>query len=137
MIDKIQYSICRTQGDLYEWAANNKFMFPEFSDIYMNSDFCRRTMDTNYSRFQLREPEEHMDFLIIKNPEILEHKYTDKHFRNDVAYWIGFTYRHIWFETKMPSKEIVTRYPFKKMCAWYPGLHTLDEEDSIDRILGR
>lgn len=137
MLDMIEYSICRTQGDLYEWAAQAKLIFPDFSDLYMNSDFCRRSMDTSYSRFQLREPGEHMEFLEMEIPDICNHKYLgNEQFHEDVAYWIGFMYRYIWFGTKLPSREIVSKYPFAKMCNWYPGLHTLDEEDAYNIIIG-
>ena len=137
MLDNIQYDICKTQGNLYEWAANEGLRFPEFSNAYMKSDFCHRSMDTEYSRFQLREPEEHIDFLVMEIPTLLQQKYNNEYFSGDVAFWIGFTYRQLWFETGMTSKEIVEKYPFDRMLACYPGLHTLDEDMAADILLGR
>ena len=38
-----------------------------FANQYLSSDFCRRSMDTIYSRFFVADELEHLDFII---PEI-------------------------------------------------------------------
>lgn len=55
-------------------------------------------------------------------------------FDPDVVQWIGFTYRMLYIETKIPSAELCNIVSFDAMCGYYPGLHTLDEEMAIDII---
>lgn len=70
--------ICRTQGDLFEWAADEHYKFPDFSDIYPGSDICARSMDSEYSRLQLMEPLEHMDFIRMEIPNIDDIRFFDE-----------------------------------------------------------
>ena len=51
-ISGINYDICETQAMLFEYAAK-RYNFDNFVELYMRCDFCRRAMDTEYSRFQL------------------------------------------------------------------------------------
>lgn len=124
MIDEMEYRICETQAELYEYAANNGYVFPHFSDVYLTSSFCERAMDTIYSRFQLQYPEELMDFLGVENTFIKG----DSDIDGEVAYWIGFTYRQMYFELKRASKELVKLFPFDMLKHMYVGLHTQDPE---------
>lgn len=63
----IEYDICYTQQRIYEHMASEKYDMRVFSDAYLKCDFCRRAMDTCYSRFQLEDVYECMDFYM---PEI-------------------------------------------------------------------
>lgn len=138
MLDDMQRRICRTQGDLYEWAADNKYIFPDFSDIYLGSSLCERTMDSEYSTLQLREPLEHMDFFLMERPDIESFKDKIKTpFSGEIAYWIGFLYRALNYETHRPSKELKDIYPFDKMLSLYPALHTVDYDMAVDIMLHR
>ena len=138
MIDKVEQDICKTQGELYEYAALHDYMFPQFSDIYMKSDFCKRAMDAKYSRFQIREPEELMDFLVPENPELDQNMYKNGEcFDNDVAFWIGYIYRYLAFESRKASSELYKLYPFGNLVKAYPGLHTVDDDMAIDILLKR
>ena len=125
MLGDMQYRICETQAELYEYAANNGYKFPEFSDIYMKSSFCHRAMDTIYSRFQLQCPEELMDFILPENPEIKE---SPERLDTAIAYWIGFTYRQMSFELGSDSCKVLEIWPFDSMLRMYPGMHTQDPE---------
>lgn len=129
----IQYDICRTQEDIYRWAAERKYDIKRFSNEYLSSDFCRRAMDSFYSRFQLCDPDECMDFV---TPEIggADKFQSELYFDEDVAGWIGWMYRFLAFETKLSSKELNSKVPFDAMCRYYPGLHTVDEDMAVDII---
>ncbi len=132
----IENRICETQAELYEYAANEQFIFPDFSDIYLKSDFCRRAMDTDYSRFQLQCPGELLDFIIPENPGI-DKKYADtEQFDDAVAYWIGYMYRYLATAINTSSKDILKRWDFLKMCNMYPGLHTVDYRMAAEMIFG-
>lgn len=158
MVDGIDYKICQTQGRIYELIADNGYDVPLFSSLFLQSDFCRRSFDTIYSRFQLADELECMDFIIpeiqdrfpgIKSNPIytdggahiaddvpIEYfrKYPDTCFSPDVAYWIGFTYRQLYIETGTYSSELAERLSFGAMCRYYPGLHTVDEDMATDII---
>ena len=123
MLSDMDYRICETQAELYEYAANQGFKFPEFSDAFLSSDFCKRAMDTIYSRFQLQYPEEILDFFHFN-----EKFDNNQMFEGQVAYWIGFTYRQMYFETGFDSKKLLEIYPFSLMLQMYPGMHTQDPE---------
>lgn len=64
MMDGVEYEICNTQGNLYEFIAKKGFDIERFSGLYLQSDFCRRAFDTIYSRFQLADELECMDFIV-------------------------------------------------------------------------
>lgn len=126
----IMYDICRTQEDIYKWAAARKYDMAAFSNAYLSSDFCRRAMDSEYSRFQLCDPDECMDFI---RPEIGTFE-TDLYFDEEVAGWIGWMYRFICFQTGISSKKLNEKVSFNSMCAYYPGLHTVDERMAVEII---
>ena len=128
MLDSMQYRICETQAELYEYAAIHGFNVPDFSDTYLKSDFCKRAMDSSYSRFQLQCPEEILDFFQYDTIR-------DSGVSGPVAYWIGFTYRQLAFETGLPSKDLLDLYPFSLMLSMYPGMHTQDPEYVGDVLL--
>lgn len=137
-LDDVQYDICETQGLIFETIAGkySAESFKTFVKEYMCSEFCRRQMDVSYSRYQMHEPEESLDFVI---PEISEHAKlelsTDSHFPGDTAFWIGFTYRQVSMKTCLPSAEIIKQIPLTKMLAMYPGLHTVDETMALEIIM--
>lgn len=135
-INSVEYDICKTQGEIYEYAAKKGYHIKEFSDAYLHSDFCRRAMDTEYSRFQLEEAGECWDFI---EPEIgsyiEEHKYSGEAiFDPAVAYWIGFTYRWIYIRTMIRGEELTSKVSFEDLVAYYPGLHTIDEGMAFETI---
>lgn len=126
----VEYGICETQGNLFRYVANEGVDMEWFTNHYLSSDFCRRSMDTIYSRFFFADELEHLDFII---PEIGPLKLNQKgYFDGNVAYWLGFTYRQMYIQTGVPSKELVRIIPFSKLCDAYIGLHTVDEEMASD-----
>lgn len=129
MLSDMEYEICRTQGMLYETAADQQYDIHDFSNQYMRSRFCNKRMDTLYSRYQMADPEEIMDFLDVQNVKKL-----NGYFDRNIAFWIGFTYRQLWFETAVASKNLVTIIPFQQMLAYYPGMHTIDEDQASEII---
>ena len=126
----IQYDICRTQEDIYKWAAAHKYDMPRFSAAYLSSSFCFRVMDALYSRFQLEAPNECFDFI---TPEIGTFE-SNAYFDEEVAGWIGWMYRFLCFKTGRASKYLCEKVSFNDMCLYYPGLHTIDELMAVDII---
>lgn len=123
--------ICNTQGNIYRLAASMGYNMFEFSYHYMNSEFCKRSMDGIYSRFQFADPEECMDFIL---PEIGENLTKGEYFDEDVASWIGWMYRFLFFHYHISSEEIQKKLSFKQMCNYFPGMHTIDELQAAEII---
>ena len=131
MLTKIQEIICETQGNIFRCANELGYDMDKFVPAYMQSRFCERSMDTVYSPFQMADPEECLDFIL---PEINVPKLPQPKYRADILYWIGYTYRHLYFSLNKTSKEIGNRVSFISMLAYYPGLHTVDEDMAVDII---
>ena len=132
-MEDINYDICMTQSRIYKYVAQCGYDVKKFSDAFLMSDFCRRAFDTIYSRFQLEDVLECMDFIVpeIKDALILNENII---FDEDVAAWIGFVYRQLYIETKVNSATLAVKVSFRTLCNYYPGLHTIDLEDATDII---
>ncbi len=131
----IDCEICKTQQRIYEHMASGHYDMQVFSDAYLSSDFCKRAMDTDYSRFQVEDVYECADFYM---PEIENRlvKFSDNRtFDIAIAGWVGFTYRQLYIETGVYSAELIKIVPFEIMCQSYYGLHTIDEENAVDIII--
>ena len=126
----IEITICDLQGDIYRYAAKENYDMKLFSNAYLNSDFCKRQMDAKYSRYQLADEMECMDFII---PEIGDFKDTAaRRINYDVAAWIGWMYRFISIYKHISSADLCKLIPFDMMCAYYVGMHTIEERNAAD-----
>ena len=141
-MENVNWQICNTQGNIFrEYALlMNPKAFREFVRFYMESDFCNREMDSNYSWFHLQPPGQSMDFIDKEIP--LKTKkdwtYTTKYiYSPDIAWWIGFTYRHLALVTKLQSREIVKLIPMDVLEISYAGLHTIDDEQAVEILAAR
>ncbi len=135
VMTNIDYEICKTQQQIYEYMASEHYDMEVFSNAYLSSVFCKRSMDTEYSRFQVADALECADFYM---PEIESQlvKFSDNRtFDIAIAGWIGFTYRQLYIETGVYSAELIKIVPFEIMCQSYYGLHTIDEENAVDIII--
>jgi hypothetical protein len=130
----LEYDICETQGRIYEYAATQGYNLEKFSPLYLQSDFCKRAMDTIYSRFQLEDELECWDFIYPEIKNELSIYEDNKTFDRNVAYWIGFTYRQSYIATGISSSDLSQLLDIKTMCDYYPGLHTIDEDEAMEII---
>lgn len=131
----VEYDICRTQERIYEEMAKQGYEMESFSDAYLSSDFCNREMDAQYSHFQLEDFGTCSCFFMPQIEDKLKMLPDDYMFNLDVAAWIGFTYRQLNIVTGTPSAELVKIIPFEMMCACYAGLHTIDEDMAVERLI--
>ena len=60
---------------------------------------------------------------------------SDKIYDPEAMYWMGYLYRYWHFYTGESSKEIYKRIDAATMALIYPGYHTLDPQEAIDRLL--
>lgn len=137
----IEYDICQTQQRIYEYMCAQNYDMEIFSNLYLQSEFCCKAMDTNYSRFQLETPQECADFYMPEISAALKKLDGGRTFDMDIAGWIGFTYRQIYIKTQTPSALLSKLLPFDVMIRYYPGMHTIDEDTAaqliIDNVFGR
>lgn len=137
----IEYDICQTQQRIYEYMCVRNYDMKIFSKLYLQSEFCRRAMDTNYSRFQLETPQECADFYMPEIGAYLKKLEEGCTFNMDIAGWIGFTYRQIYIKTQTPSAVLSLLLPFNVMVQYYSGMHTIDENVAgqliIDNVFGK
>ena len=131
----INYDICYTQQRIYKYMCQQGYDMKTFSDAYLQSDFCRRAMDTNYSRFQLETALECADFYMPEIEDKLKKLPDGEKFDLDIAEWIGFTYRQLYIVSKKPSSILADAIPFETMVHYYPGMHTIDEDKAAEIIL--
>ena len=112
--DLIDYDICKTQEDIFEYAIKQGYELQSFAEEYLTSDFCRREFDTPYSSFQVADAEESADFFM---PEIGSRLVkSTKHGEYDAfAGDIGFMYRLLYIKTSVPSAELIKIIPFETM----------------------
>lgn len=131
----VEYDICYTQMRIYEDMAKKGYEMERFSNAYLSSDFCNREMDAEYSHFQLEDVGTCAAFFMPQIEDKLQMLPDDRMFDLDVAAWIGFTYRQLNIVTGTSSTELSNIIPFERMCACYAGLHTIDEDMAVERLI--
>ena len=138
-MDRIARMICNTQGKIFEKYAQqmSPTKFENFVTFYMNSDFCAREMDSSYSWLHLQPALQSMDFIdmeIEKKKLVFSIESVKARMNTDVAWWLGFTYRHLAMKTNLASREIVQKVPVERLILNYLGLHNEDDDDVIGII---
>lgn len=132
-IDHVEWDICETQAVVFEKAAAEGYDMEQFISTYMSSDFCRCSMDTTYSPYQL-DAAATFELALQEIGNVLSRYPDDMMYNPDAAWWIGFAYRMLYIETGIPSAELVEKVPIGSMNAVYPAYHTIYEEMATDRL---
>ena len=134
---RVMWQICNTQGDIFEHYASlmSSAEFNKFVKFYLESDFCAQEMDASYSWLHLQPALQSADFIDmeIKKKHFVFQK-EKKTYNLDVAWWLGFTYRHLALKTKMKSKDLMQKVKMNSLVAAYPGLSTLDDDMAAEII---
>lgn len=102
----VSSEICKTQGRIFEKAADYRFDFRNFVEKYMNSEFCEKEMDADFSMYQLEKPDVCIEAL---DEEIAVNPFSEK-VVPDQAYNIGYLYRLGWYITGLKSCELLKRF---------------------------
>ena len=134
---RLEQDICKTQADFYKKAAVDGCDMKTFSNRYLKSNFCNKSMETTYSSFQREDAETCLEFIYpqIGNPEDIPYDPSGKKiFDPDVAYWVGYTYQQLYYETGMRGAQLAEQVPFDKLILNYRAHHTLDETHSTDKL---
>ncbi len=125
---RIDRKICDTQGKIFDQANRDGYDINVFTDKYMNSVFCQKGMDYRASRYTFEDPDTclHEIYKEIGKPGNAAY--------NEAAYWIGYTYRQLAYETDMPSRDVIKKVPLDKLILNFAAHHCMDENNSTDDL---
>ncbi len=128
-------SICSRQQELFELAQKRYADIRRFSEQFLGSSFCNNILDKPYATEQYMDIMNWLEFLEMEGCQIK----TDILQKNRISYsaagWLGYTYRHLHFTTGLSSKELSEKVPSNMLLTSYAGLHTVDEDMSIQLII--
>lgn len=131
MCKSLQLTLCDTQGQLFELAAEHGYASESFVKAYMTSQVSA-DMDKEFNHVQwagkayiLSRMEDELSGELSKVGEI---------YNKEALYWMGYIYRYWSFYTGESSKEIYKQAPAKTMNIVYLMYHTMSPELAIDRL---
>ena len=131
MLNSLQMTLCDTQGQLFELAAERGYASETFIKAYMTSAVAA-DMDKEFHHIQwagkayiLSRMEDELADQLIKGGEIYD---------KEALYWMGYIYRYWHFYTGENSREIYKQAPAKTMNVVYLMYHTMSPEMAIDRL---
>jgi hypothetical protein len=127
--------IADTQAELYALAEKQGFDVEDFSNKYLNSDFCKLEMDAIYSKYQTEFAEDCMDCLLSEiNSCDIKKEFLPVYYN---SYLIGRIYRLLFFETDYISAELSQKVPFTELTDICIELENCDEDEIIQEIKDR
>ena len=131
MLNSLQMTLCDTQGQLFELAAERGYASETFIKAYMTSAVAA-DMDKEFHHIQwagkayiLSRMGDELADQLIKDGEIYD---------KEALYWMGYIYRYWHFYTGENSREIYKQAPAKTMNVVYLMYHTMSPEMAIDRL---
>lgn len=131
MLNSLQMTLCDTQGQLFELAAERGYASEAFVKAYMTSAVAA-DMDKEFHHIQwagkayiLSRMEDELADQLIKGGEIYD---------KEALYWMGYIYRYWHFYTGENSREIYKQAPAKTMNVVYLMYHTMSPKMAIDRL---
>ena len=131
MCKSLQLTLCDTQGQLFELAAERGYSSEAFIKAFMTSQVSA-DMDKEFHHVQwagkayiLSRMEDELAEGLTKDGEIYD---------KETLYWAGYIYRYWNFYTGESSREIYKQAPAKTMKVVYLMYHTMSPEMAIDRL---
>ena len=131
MCKSLQLTLCDTQGQLFELAAERGYSSEAFIKAFMTSQVSA-DMDKEFHHVQwagkayiLSRMEDELADQLTKDGEIYD---------KETLYWAGYIYRYWNFYTGESSREIYKQAPAKTMKVVYLMYHTMSPEMAIDRL---
>ena len=131
MCKSLQLTLCDTQGQLFELAAERGYNSEAFIKAFMTSqvsaDMYKEFHHVQWAgkAYILSRMEDELSEQLVKDGEIYD---------KETLYWIGYIYRYWNFYTGESSKEIYKQAPAKTMNVVYLMYHTMSPEMAIDRL---
>ncbi len=127
--------ICYTQRKIYEYMAELGYDIKVFSDEYLSSDFCHRSMDGIYSRFQTEFANECADFYMPEIGDKLVMATEATEINVVIAGVVGYLYRYLQLMTCMKSAELAKIVPFDRMLDYAYDADHVGFDEIIERVM--
>ena len=131
MCKSLQITLCDTQGQLFELAAEHGYSSEAFIKAFMTSQVSA-DMDKEFHHVQwagkayiLSRMEDELADQLTRDGEIYD---------KETLYWAGYIYRYWSFYTGESSRDICKQAPAKTMKVVYLMYHTMSPEMAIDRL---
>lgn len=131
MCRSLQLTLCDTQGQLFELAAEQGYGSEAFIRAFMTSQVAA-DMDKDFHHVQwagkayiLSRMKDELGGKLQKGGEIYD---------KEALYWMGYIYRYWSFYTGESSREIYKQASAKTMNVVYLMYHTMSPEMAIDRL---
>ena len=115
-------------GELFGYWAEHHMNMDAMITCYLNSHF-RENIDKRYAKFctqTWQEMAEHFEKIPGEQP-----------YDSMLCEWLGYFYTYLQGYTKMSSRELIDKYPFRVMYPRSNVLHDLDMELAIKKVVGR
>ncbi len=131
MCKSLQLTLCDTQGQLFELAAEKGYDSEAFIKTFMTSQVAA-DMDKEFHHVQWAGKA----YILARMEEELADKLTKggKIYDKETLYWTGYVYRFWTFHTGESSNEIYKQSTAKTMNTVYLMYHTMSPEMAIDRL---
>lgn len=129
MLGSLELQLCDIQGRLFELSATQGVDSAWFIQTFMTGDTAAH-FDLPYDRTQWMGEE----YLLAEVLEDAEQPTHSKLYAPDELYWIGYTYRYWHYYRDVSSQAIWRKADAEMMRRLYPGYHTLDCAQAIERI---
>lgn len=130
-LTSLQNQLCNIQGKLFELSCRKGIDSDAFVRAFMLSDTAAH-FDLPYDRTQWCGEEYLLEELEDDSGGLPRAEYI---YDPEAMFWMGYLYRYWHFYTNESSKEIYKYANAAKMSLIYPGYHTLDCQEAIDRLL--
>lgn len=111
--------------------ARNGYDCGEFAKCFMNSRTAA-AYDSEFDHVQWAGKEYVLEELEAECGGLPKSEYI---YNPEAMFWMGYLYRYWHFYTGESSAEIYAHADAAKMALIYPGFHTLDNQEAIDRLL--
>lgn len=129
--DRHDWSICMAQGRLFYLAGKLNFDPKDFTEKYMNSQFCNNHIDSPYDNYHKQNTECIMTALL---KEITPSKANEPCYPYSMEY-IGYVYQYIHIRSGVPSSKIYQRLPYDKIKNICLMSINQDEEETLYYIM--
>ena len=131
MNKSLQFTLCDTQGKLFELSGERGYDSEVFIKAFMTTDISK-DMDKDFHHIQWAGKEYIMSRMEEENSTAICNNGVV--FDNETLYWTGYIYRYWHIYTGESSKDIYKQAPAKTMQTVYLMYHTMSPELAIDRL---
>ena len=131
MCKSLQLTLCDTQGQLFELAAERGYSSEAFIKAFMTSETAK-ALDSRYNRMQWMGEEYLLEEILSSASDALSG--AGEVYQKDVLYWIGYIYRYWHYYTDESSAKIIRQAPAATMKRNYMMFHTMDPVLAIEDL---